>query len=175
MLLAPPARTSSSATGVVHGLGANHFCSSSGVVQQRKIFSGVASITRVSTSCRSVLVVVIAVLLFGDSGQLTKERAGTGGSDSGAKLFSVVRVGRIGGQPVDVHADMGGFGRRIRQRDRAVEGLVSLFPAAELEQQRSARPVEVEVSGQARLERIDEIKLSLRPANPRDDDRTVER
>src|SRR5262245_32723942 len=54
MKFAPPGRTSSSATGVVYGSGANHRLRSSGSVHALYTFSGGASIIRVKTSSRLV-------------------------------------------------------------------------------------------------------------------------
>src|SRR3984893_12537996 len=60
MRLAPPTLSSTSATGVVKGAGANHCFSKGGSVQQRNSFSRGASISRVRTSSLGTSVMVFS-------------------------------------------------------------------------------------------------------------------
>ena len=50
---------------------------------------------------------------------------------------------------------MGGFRRRVRERDGLVEGDASLLCAAELHQQGALHPEEIEISGELRRQRLD--------------------
>src|ERR1043166_9112103 len=59
MKLAPPGRTSVSACTVFHGAGVNHCTISWGSVQQRHSFSRGTSMSRVSTSSRSDVMVLL--------------------------------------------------------------------------------------------------------------------
>src|SRR3979409_58856 len=48
-------------------------------------------------------------------------------------------------QAVEMHPDMGGFGRGIGERDGAVERDTSLVVAAKLHQERAAHPEEMKI------------------------------
>ena len=59
------------------------------------------------------------------------------------------------GQPIELLADVRGFGRRVGERDGAVECNARLPGAAKLQQECAARAVEVEVAVELRGERFD--------------------
>jgi hypothetical protein len=73
-----------------------------------------------------------------------------------------------------MHADMGGFGRRIGKRDRPVEGNTCLFLAVKLHQQSTLDAEKVEIAGETIFQRLDQHKCFLGAAHFRHRDGTVE-
>src|SRR4029078_2990559 len=63
--------------------------------------------------------------------------------------------GAVAHQAVEMHADMGGFGRGIGERDGAVEGDAGFLVASELHQEGAAHAEEMKIIGKARRERLD--------------------
>src|SRR4051794_15849874 len=60
-------------------------------------------------------------------------------------------------QAVEVHADVGGFGRSVRQRNGAVEGGARFVVAAELHQEGAAHAEEVKIVRQPLRQRLDQV------------------
>src|SRR2546430_11504 len=56
--------------------------------------------------------------------------------------------GRVGGEAVDLAADMGGFGGGVGQGNGPVEGLPGFRVAAELQQERAPHAEEVEIAAE---------------------------
>ena len=77
-------------------------------------------------------------------------------------------------QPVDMHADMRGLGRRIGERDGLVEGVAGLRAAAELDQQRALHAEEVEIGRQLGRQRLDHRERGLWASHLGDGDSPVE-
>src|SRR3954468_1208786 len=61
----------------------------------------------------------------------------------------------VGGQPVDLAADVGGLGGGVGERNGPVEGLPGLRVAAELQQEGPARAEEVEIAAERLRQRLD--------------------
>src|SRR6516162_10828299 len=78
-------------------------------------------------------------------------------------------------QAIEMHADMGGFGRGIGERDRAIEGDARLVVAAKLHQKRAAYAEEVEIIRKPRRQGLDQFQRRLGPTHLGDCDRAVER
>src|SRR6218665_1714149 len=66
-------------------------------------------------------------------------------------------------QPVDLHPDMGAFGRRIGKRDRPVEGLPCLGLAGGLPEKAATHAVEIEITVELAGKRLDNLKPCRRP------------
>ncbi len=88
--------------------------------------------------------------------------------------FALARCA-VAHEAVEVHADVGGFGGRIGERDGAVERDAGLFVAAELHQERAAHAEEMEIIRQPRRQRLDHLERRFRPAHLGYRDRAVER
>ena len=78
------------------------------------------------------------------------------------KLLRLRAVWRaVAHQAVEMHADVGGFGRGVGQRNGAVEGDSRLVVAAKLHQERAAHAEEVKIVRQPLAERLDHVQRGL--------------
>src|SRR6186713_392225 len=78
-------------------------------------------------------------------------------------------------QAVDVHADVGGFGRGVCERNGAVEGGAGFVVAAELHQEGAAHAEEMKIVRQPRRQGVDHVEPGLRSLYLGYRDRAIER
>src|SRR5262245_59577742 len=76
-------------------------------------------------------------------------------------------------QAVEVHADVGGFGGSVGERNGAVEGGAGFVVAAELHQEGAAHAEEVKIVRQPLFQRLDHLECGFRPFHLGDRDRAV--
>src|ERR1700761_3091556 len=67
-------------------------------------------------------------------------------------------------QAIQMHADMGGFGGCVGERDRAVKGDAGFVVAAKLHQEGTAHAEEMKIIGESRRQRLDHLQRRLRAA-----------
>jgi len=68
-------------------------------------------------------------------------------------------------QAVQVHADVGGLGRRVGERDRLVKGCTRLIISAKLQEQCPLGSEEVKVTREPRCQRFDHGQHGGGPAD----------
>src|SRR5262245_66512851 len=68
-------------------------------------------------------------------------------------------------QAIEMHADVGGFGRGVGQRNGAIEGDPRLVVAAKLHQESAAHAEVMKIVRQPRCQRLDHVERRLRSAH----------
>src|SRR5579863_6476807 len=93
---------------------------------------------------------------------MTSRRTGERRTDRPLELFFgfydgyVLRLA-VADQPIQVHANVGGFRRGVGKRDSAIERYARLFVAAKLHQEGAAHAEKMKVVRQPFAERLDHL------------------